>query len=244
MENKKIEQTVVLIKPDALKLSLTGYILSELSEYHTGLLIAGAKVVNVSRMLAEEHYEEHRGKPFFPSLLEYIAGNLHFPKEPDRHALLALVYQGQDVVKKIRAIAGPTNPHTAREERPGCIRSIGSVISIKDAQGKVIGDRIDNLIHASATDAEAEREIKLWFKPCDIPHFMHAYQTEVSDNSYYYNNNKISTTYEPGSMCLFAPGDIDKAWKSDLDTLRLLSQGKTAPVPLNTVIAKYLINKK
>lgn len=243
MENKKIEQSLVLIKPDALKLSLTGYILSELSEYHTGLLIAGAKVVNISRMLAEEHYEEHRGKVFFPSLLEYIAGNLHFPNEPNRHALLALVYQGPDVVKKIRAIAGPTNPHAAREERPGCIRSLGSVIFIKDAQGKIIGDRIDNLIHASATDAEAEREIKLWFKPCDIPHFMHAYQTEASDNSYYYKNNKISTSYETGSACLFARGDIDIAWKSDLDALRLFSQGKTASVPLNTVVAKYLINK-
>ena len=62
MDNKKLEQTLVLIKPDALKNSLTGYVLSQLSEFHTGLRFAGAKIVNVSTMLADEHYAEHRGK--------------------------------------------------------------------------------------------------------------------------------------------------------------------------------------
>ncbi|MGZ6345802.1 MAG: nucleoside-diphosphate kinase, partial [Candidatus Limnocylindrales bacterium] len=50
----------MLIKPDALKLSLTGYLLSQFSEFHTGLRFAGAKIVHVSRMLAEEHYAEHK----------------------------------------------------------------------------------------------------------------------------------------------------------------------------------------
>ena len=62
--NKELEQTLVLIKPDALRNSLTGYVLSLLSEYHTGLVFAGAKIVHVTTMLAAEHYAEHRGKVF------------------------------------------------------------------------------------------------------------------------------------------------------------------------------------
>ncbi len=241
MENKKIEQTLVLVKPDAQKNSLTGYILSELSEYRTGLMMAGAKMVNVTRMLAEEHYEEHRGKGFFPSLLEYIAGRLHFPNDPVKHSLLALVYQGPDVVKKVRAIAGPTNPNNAREEKPGCVRSLGAVIPVKDRDGKVIDNRIDNLIHASATDAEAEREVKLWFKPAEIPAIMRAYPVETDDRAYYYKDDRIMSAYESGSACIIAQGDM--AWKTDIDAIKLLSQGKTASVPMNTVVAKYLINR-
>jgi len=75
MGREPLEQTLVLIKPDALKNSLTGYVLSQLSEFHTGLRFAGAKIVHVSRMLAEEHYAEHRGKVFFPSIIDYIVGS-------------------------------------------------------------------------------------------------------------------------------------------------------------------------
>lgn len=112
---KDIEQTLVLIKPDALKLSLTGYMLSQFSEFHTGLRFAGAKIVHVTRMLAEEHYAEHKGKPFYPSLIEYITGKLHYPTEPQKRRVIALVYCGPDAVKTVRNIAGPTNPHVARE---------------------------------------------------------------------------------------------------------------------------------
>ena len=76
MENRDREQTLVLIKPDAMKNSLTGYVLSQLSQFHTGLRFAGLKVVHVSEMLADEHYAEHRGKVFFPSLIEYIRDHL------------------------------------------------------------------------------------------------------------------------------------------------------------------------
>ncbi|GAJ02882.1 unnamed protein product, partial [marine sediment metagenome] len=147
----------------------TGYVLSQLSQFHTGLRFAGLKIVHVSKMLAGEHYAEHRGKIFFPSLLEYITGNIHYPNEPRKQRVIAIVYQGHDTVKKIRDIAGPTNPHIARDEKPGCIRALGTVVPLKDDEGNVIGDRMDNLIHASATDEEAEREIKLWFRPNDIP---------------------------------------------------------------------------
>jgi len=240
MGNNKIEQTLVLIKPDALKNSLTGYVLSLLSEFHTGLRFAGAKIVHVSKMLAEEHYAEHRGKVFYPSLIDYIMGRLHYSGTPQKRRVIAFVYQGPEAVKKMRDICGPTNPHVARETKPGCIRSLGTIVPIKDADGKIIGDRMDNLIHASAVDIDAEREIKLWFQPTDIPPSMRAYATEVNEEHYYLMNNRLLMKHEPGSICLIAPGDI--AWKTDLEALRDLYKGKSASCSLETVAAKYLIN--
>jgi nucleoside-diphosphate kinase len=240
MVTKELEQTLVLIKPDAMKNSLTGYVLMQLSEFHCGLRFAGAKIVRVNRMLAEEHYAEHLGKVFYLPLLDYIMGLAHYPDEPQKRRVIAFVYQGPDAVKKIRALAGPTDPHVAREKNPGCIRALGTVVPIKDAAGKEIGSRIDNLIHASANAADAEREIKLWFRPGDIPPPMHAYASEVSDAHYYFKNGRLYTAYEPGSTCLIAPGDV--AWTSDLETLHLLQKGQPSPTTLKTVAAKYLIN--
>jgi nucleoside-diphosphate kinase len=242
MGSNDLEQTLVLIKPDALIHSLTGYVLSLLSEFHSGLRFAGAKIVHVSRMLAEEHYAEHRGKLFYPPLLDYIMGLAHYPNEPQKRRVIALVYQGPDAVQKIRSMAGPTNPHVAREKKPGCIRALGTVVPLKDASGKILGERMDNLIHASATVSEAEREIKLWFRPNDIPPSMYPYPTEVSDGHYYFKDGKLYTVYEPGSICLLAPGDV--AWASDLETLRLLYRGLPADCHVETVAAKYLINQQ
>ncbi|KPK00069.1 MAG: hypothetical protein AMK71_08780 [Nitrospira bacterium SG8_35_4] len=241
MSKKEREETLVLIKPDALKNSLTGYVLSQLSEFHTGLRFAGAKIVHVSTMLAEEHYAEHRGKVFFPSLLEYITGHLHYPGQPWKHRVIAIVYQGTDAIKKIRDIAGPTNPHIAREQRPGCIRALGTLVPLKDQKGNVVGERMDNLIHASANADDAEREIKLWFRPDDIPPAMHAFDSAVSEEAYFIKENRLIMQYEPGSVCFLAPGNI--VWKSDLDALRLMSNGEEAQCTLETVIAKYFINR-
>lgn len=242
MNKKQLEQTLVLIKPDALKNSLTGIIFSQLSEFHTGARFAATKVVNVTRLLAEEHYAEHRGKPFYESLLDYITGVIHYPeKEKWKRRVIAIVYQGPGVVETLRSIAGPTNPHEAREEKPGSIRSLGTMAPIKDAGGKVIGSRMDNLVHTSATDAEAEREIKLWFLPSDIPPLMRGYPTEICHTHYYYKDGRLSDKYEPDSVFLLAPGDV--AWKTDLDILRNYGPNESAKGKLNAVVAKYLINR-
>ncbi len=242
MEPRELEQTLVLIKPDALKNSLTGYVLSQLSQFHTGLRFAAAKIAHVSRMLAEEHYAEHRGKAFYPALIDYIMGRIHYPDAPWKRRVVAFVYLGPDAVKKIRDIAGPTNPHVARDDKPGCVRALGTVVPIMDNQGKKVGERMDNLIHASATDGEAEREIKLWFKPGDIPPLMRAYPTEVSEDHYYFCDHRLSLTYEPGSICFLAPGET--IWRSDLDALRLLIKGQPSHCSLEAVVAKYLINER
>ncbi len=241
MGNNEREQTLVLIKPDALKNSLTGYVLSQLSEFHTGLRFAAAKIVHVNRLLAAEHYAEHRGKAFYEPLLEYIMGQSHYPDEPHKRRVIALVYQGPDAVQKVRDIVGPTNPHVARERKPGSIRALGTLMPIKDAAGNVVSERMDNLIHASATPAEAEREIKLWFKPNDMPPLMRIYPTAMCDALYYYHQGKLKTSFEAGSVCLLAPGDI--AWASDLEALRRIERGEPAACTLETVAAKYLINE-
>ncbi len=242
MTSPEHEQTLVLIKPDALKISLTGYILSQFSEFHTGLRFAGAKIVHVSRMLAEEHYAEHRGKGFFPALIDYIMGRAHYPEAPHRRRVISLVYSGLHAVKIVREITGPTNSHVAREKAPGTIRALGTVVPLRDASGAGIGERLDNLVHASATVPEAEREIKLWFKPNDIMPYMHAYPTEHCDVHYYFRDGALLTEHEPESTCLLAPGDT--AWQSDLEALRLIRQGKPSPVPLSAVAVKYLINER
>ncbi len=241
MPQSNLEQTLVLIKPDALKNSLTGYVLSYLSEFHTGLRFAAAKIVHVTKMLAEEHYAEHRGKPFFPSLLNYIMGAIHYPENPERRRVIAIVYQGDDAIQKIRNIAGPTNPLVARDTKPGCIRALGTLVTIKDETGKTIGDRMDNLIHASANPADAQREIKLWFKPHDIPTPMHPYPTASCEDHYYFTGGKLTTDYKKGAICILAPGNV--AWKTDLDALQLIVQGKKAQIPPEAVIAKYLVNE-
>jgi nucleoside-diphosphate kinase len=220
---------------------LTGYVLSQLSEFHTGLRFAAAKIVHVSTMLAGEHYAEHRGKFFYPSLLDYIQGRLHYANEPFKRRVIALVYQGPRAVAKVRELCGPTNPHVARDKQPGTIRSLGTVETVKDAEGKALGDRMDNLIHASANLADAEREIKLWFKPGDIPPAMHPYPTDVSKSHYYFKDGKLYDTFDTGRVCVVATGDL--AWKSDLEALGNLLNAKPSAVPVDSVVAKYLINE-
>lgn len=240
MDSKELEQTLVLIKPDALKNSLTGYLLSQLAEFHTGLHFAGAKIVHVSKILAEEHYAEHKGKSFYPALLDYIMGHLHYGDAPWKQRVVAIIYQGPDAIQRIRDFAGPTNPHVARLEKPGCIRALGTLVPIKDDSGNVVDDRMDNLIHASANHEDAEREIKLWFLPGDIPPFMQVYETEMNKEFYYFKEDKLVREYEPDSICFLSPGD--KAWASDLEVLRRISQGGTPAASLESVVAKYLIN--
>lgn len=144
-----LEQTLVLIKPDGLKKSLTGNILTRLSE--TKLDIVGSKIVKVKRELAEEHYRELRDKPFFEDLVKYIMGEYHKKK------VMALVYWGEDAIGKVREICGKTNPEEADS------------VSIRGAYGRITTKGVyENAMHASANLEDAEREIKLWFRPDEI----------------------------------------------------------------------------
>jgi nucleoside-diphosphate kinase len=147
-----IEQLLILIKPDGVKKSLTGNILTKLSEAR--MLIIGAKAVKVSKELAEEHYYQLKDKPFFGELVDYIQGKVY--GEPwDR--VLAFVYQGEDAITRMRKIAGATNPEEA------------DPVSIRGAYGRITTKGVyENVVHCSSDPSEAEREIKLWFKPDEI----------------------------------------------------------------------------
>jgi len=145
-----IQQTLVLIKPDGLKKSLTGNILTRLSE--TKLEIVAAKMARVSKELASEHYKQLSDKPFFAELIKYLTGELH-----DRKKVLAMVYWGENAISKVRELAGATNPEEANP------------VSIRGQYGRITTKGVyENVIHASTNDEEAEREIKLWFEPDDI----------------------------------------------------------------------------
>ena len=146
----KREATLVLIKPDGLAKSLTGNILTRLSE--AKLEIAASKCVRVSRSLAEEHYRALRDKPFYNELIDYIIGKYH-----SRKKVMALVYVGKGAIKRVRELSGATNPE---EADPTTIRGQYGRITTKGVY--------ENVLHASSDAKEAEREIKLWFQPEEI----------------------------------------------------------------------------
>jgi nucleoside-diphosphate kinase len=144
------QAVLILIKPDGLKKSLTGNILTRLSE--TKLEIVAAKMARVPKQLAEEHYAHLKSKPFFAELVQYLQGELH-----DRKKVMALVYWGKEAIKKCRELAGATNPEEAEPT------------SIRGSYGRITTSGVyENVIHVSSDSNEAEREIKLWFKPEEI----------------------------------------------------------------------------
>ncbi len=159
-----MQQTLVLIKPDGLKRSLTGNILTRLSE--TKLEIAAARMVRVSKELAENHYHHLHEKPFYRELIKYIMGEFH-----DRRKVLAMVYYGKDAIRKVKTLAGATNPEEADS------------VSIRGAYGRVkTSGLFENVIHASGNEEEAEREIKLWFEPPEIIFDVYETQEVIRSN--------------------------------------------------------------
>jgi len=143
-----VQQVLVIIKPDGLVKSLTGNILSVLAE--TKLKIVGAKILKVSKELAEKQYHdlrERKGEEIFNNTVNYIIGKWH----TDR--CFALVYQGENAIAKVREIAGSTNPEKA------------DPITIRGKYGRINSSTgvFENVIHASDSPQNAEKEIKLWF---------------------------------------------------------------------------------
>jgi nucleoside-diphosphate kinase len=131
-----VERTLVLIKPDAVKRALAGEILARLER--RGFRVVAGKLVRVSRDLGERHYDEHREKPFFGELVEFITSAPSW----------ALVVEGEGAIGTVRKTIGATNPADAE---PGSIR------------GDLALSMPDNLVHGSDSPESAEREISLWF---------------------------------------------------------------------------------
>jgi nucleoside-diphosphate kinase len=131
-----VERTLVLIKPDAMQRGLAGEILGRFER--RGLAIRDARLVQVDRELAGQHYAEHAEKPFFGELVEFITSA----------PTLALALEGEGAIATVRRTMGATNP---ADSEPGSIR------------GDLALSMPDNLVHGSDSTESAERELALWF---------------------------------------------------------------------------------
>lgn len=138
---KRLEKTLVLIKPDGVQRGLIGEIISRLER--RGLILVAAKFMMVNRELAETHYAIHKGKPFYEGLVKYISSA----------PVMAMVWEGEDCVAAVRQTMGATNPTQAA---PGTIRHDYALIVSR------------NLTHASDSVENALAEINLWFKSDEL----------------------------------------------------------------------------
>lgn len=130
------EQTLVLIKPDAVERNLIGKILSEYER--NDLKISDLKLLTASKELAETHYAEHKGKPFYENLVSYLT----------RSPIVALVLDGENAVSRVRALNGTTNPEDSGDNT---IRALYGV------------SLSENTVHSSDSIESADRERAIWF---------------------------------------------------------------------------------
>src|SRR3954468_5113176 len=136
-----VEQTLILIKSAAVQRRLAGEILARIKR--RGFVVRAGKLLKVSRELGEEHYAEHREKPFFGELVEFITSAPTW----------ALVVEGEGAIATMRKTIGATNPANAE---PGTLR------------GDFATAMPDNLVHGSDSAESAEREIGLWFSADEL----------------------------------------------------------------------------
>lgn len=131
------ERTLVLVKPDAVQRGLTGEIIARIER--KGLTLVAMDLRTIDAGLAEKHYAEHAGKPFFDSLVEFVTGG----------PLVAMVVEGERAIAGFRQLAGGTDP--VEKAAPGSIRGDFALITQY------------NLVHGSDSPESAAREIALWF---------------------------------------------------------------------------------
>jgi nucleoside-diphosphate kinase len=131
-----VEQTLILVKPDAVQRKLTGEIVRRFEQ--RGFALRAGRLLLVDRALAEEHYAEHAEKPFFGELVEFITSA----------PTLALVLEGEGAIEVARTTIGATNPAQAT---PGSLR------------GDLALAMPNNIVHGSDSSDSARREIALWF---------------------------------------------------------------------------------
>jgi nucleoside-diphosphate kinase len=136
-----IERTLVILKPDAIQRGLAGRILARFEE--KGLKVVGARLTLLQRALIEKHYEPHKGKPFYPGLVDYMT------KGP----VLVLCLEGPFCIEATRKLMGATFGYKAE---PGTIR------------GDLTASKGMNLVHGSDSPDSARREIELFFKPEEL----------------------------------------------------------------------------
>ncbi|MEV0776910.1 nucleoside-diphosphate kinase [Streptomyces sp. NPDC050433] len=131
------QRTLVLLKPDAVRRALVGEIIGRI-ERKAGWSITALELRTLDESTLEQHYGEHKGRPFYEPLIEFMASG----------PVVAMVVEGERVIEGVRTLAGPTDPIAAA---PGSIRGdFGTIVR-------------ENLIHASDSEESAIRELKLFF---------------------------------------------------------------------------------
>jgi nucleoside-diphosphate kinase len=135
-----MERTLILVKPDGVRRGLVGEVISRIES--KGYQITDLKLMNPTRALLEEHYAEHKGKPFFDPLVEFMLSG----------PIVAMVAEGQRVIEGFRSLAGVTDPTVAA---PGTIRG-----DLARDQGTKV---VQNLVHGSDSPESANREIVIFF---------------------------------------------------------------------------------
>jgi nucleoside-diphosphate kinase len=138
MAEGNVERTFVLVKPDGVRRGLVGEIVSRYER--KGLKIVAAKMLRVTPELAQRHYAEHQGKPFYPALVQHITSG----------PIVALALEGRSAISVARLLIGGTNPQLAA---PGTVR------------GDLALGITPNLVHASDAPESAARELALYFHP-------------------------------------------------------------------------------
>ncbi|GER71600.1 nucleoside diphosphate kinase [Weizmannia acidilactici] len=136
-----MERTFLMVKPDGVQRQLIGEIVSRFEK--KGFRLVGAKLMQISTELAEKHYAEHKERPFFGDLVEFITSGPVF----------AMVWEGENVIATARQMMGKTNP---AEAAPGTIRGDYGMIVSK------------NIIHGSDSEESAKREISLFFREDEL----------------------------------------------------------------------------
>ena len=131
-----MERTLILVKPDGVQRGLIGVIISRFE--NTGLRLAAMKFMQISQELAERHYGEHKGKPFYPGLISYITSG----------PVVAMVWEGPNAIEHGRRLMGKTKPV---DSAPGTIRGDFGI------------DVGRNLVHGSASADDAVKEVNLFF---------------------------------------------------------------------------------
>lgn len=151
----ELERTLVLLKPDAIHRGIVGEIIERFERI--GVKMVGLKLLVSEKDTAEKHYTEdlakRRGKAIRELMINMLLSG----------PIIAMVFEGVDVVEVVRKIVGVTEPKAAA---PGTIRGDYTHVSYEYADRKKIG--VFNLIHASATPEEAAVEISVWFKPEEL----------------------------------------------------------------------------
>ncbi len=147
------EQTFLMVKPDGVQRGLVGNVVSRLEQ--KGLKLVAMKMMQINPELAAEHYGEHKGKPFYDGLIDFITSA----------PVVAMIWEGDDAVDMVRTLIGATDP---RKAAPGTIRGDLAVF-----MGK-------NIVHGSDSLESAEREMNLFFKDEEIC----TYHISIEDSLY------------------------------------------------------------